>query len=69
MVGAATDPDRVFVQRSEPGCVLRVSRRWTPKLATAATNWLVSVAMPDMRCRKFSAVRSPVMRLRAGPCS
>ena len=36
-------------------------------LETASTNLRVKVAIPDMRPRKFSAVRSPVSSARAGP--
>ncbi len=34
---------------------------------TASTMARVAVAMPDMRCRKLSATRSAVSRLRADP--
>ena len=37
--------------------------------ATMSTSARVAVAVPDSVCRKFSAVRSPVTMLRAGPRS
>src|SRR5690606_15192531 len=50
-----------------PGMVLRVSsrRNWVP--ASASTHCRVKVAMPQRRCRKFSAVRSAVRMARTGP--
>ena len=35
--------------------------------ATMSTSERVAVAVPESVCRKFSAVRSPVTMLRAGP--
>ena len=50
-----------------PGVVLRVSRMTAPVPAMASTYLRVSVATPDRRIRKFSAVRSAVMMLAAEP--
>ena len=50
-----------------PGAVLRVSRMIACVVETASTNLRVKVAIPDMRPRKFRAVRSPVRSARAGP--
>ena len=55
---------------------LQVKCMWQPacgctwqcgRTCTALTMARVAVAMPDMRCRKLSATRSAVSRLRAGP--
>ena len=51
-----------------PGVVLRVSvMRVAQSDGTSSTNARVSVAIPDMRCAKFSATRSAVRMLRALP--
>ena len=52
-----------------PGAVFRVSSIVAEVPAIASTNWRVKVAIPDMRPRKLSAVRSPVRIARAGPAS
>ena len=61
-----TDTAR-FSSRRRSGVVLRVSRIFAFVPATASTNPRVMVAMPDMRCRKFRATRSPVRMPRADP--
>ena len=43
-----------------PGAVLRVSRIWALVPLTASTYFDVNVAIPLMRCRKLSAVRSAI---------
>src|SRR6266851_3506260 len=52
-----------------PGTVLRVSRITTFVPAIASTNCRVKVAIPDIRPRKLSAVRSPLKTARAGPAN
>ena len=47
--------------------VFRVSRIWMVVPFTSAANCREMVAVPERVCRKLSAVRSPVSRLRAGP--
>ena len=49
-----------FSSARRSGVVFRVSRILAPVPSTACTNRRVMVATPDMRCRKFSATRSPV---------
>ena len=49
-----------FSSARSPGVVLRVSRIRAPVPSTACTQRAVSVATPDSRWRKFSAVRSAV---------
>ena len=68
MVLAAAEPDCEFVESYADlarSCACRGSLALVP--ATASTNWRVKVAIPDIRPRKFSAVRSPVSSARAGP--
>src|SRR5262249_15852888 len=48
-----------------PGAVLRVSSTSTPVPRTASTYWCVAVAIPDIRCNRFSAVRSAVSSARS----
>jgi len=56
-----------FCAVRRPGTVLRVSTILTGVPRTRSTKRRVAVAVPDSSCRKFSAVRSPVSTLRAGP--
>src|SRR5262245_13382359 len=56
-----------FSRMRSPGVVLRVSRITPPVPSIALTYSRVSVATPESRMRKFSAVRSAVMRLAAEP--
>ena len=63
-------PARTAARSSErsPGVVLRVSSRVTfGNGASASAYRRVSVAMPERRCRKLRAVRSPVSREPSGP--
>ena len=50
-----------FSSARSVGVVFRVSRI-VMRPAGGSTNWRVRVAMPDKRCRKLSAVRSPASR-------
>ena len=56
-----------FSSARAPGVVLRVSVMRSLAPSAAATKAWVRVAMPDSRCRKFSAVRSPASSAAAGP--
>ena len=67
VVLAAAAPDRVLLQRRQPGVVLRVSRIAALVPATSATNRAVRVAIPLSRWRKFKAVRSNASSERIGP--
>ena len=68
VVGRPAGGHRVLVQRPQaPGAVLRVSSTRTGRPSTAATKAAARVAMPHIRCRKFSAVRSAVRMDRADP--
>ena len=50
-----------------PGVVLRVSVMRAPVPSTASTMARVAVAIPDIRCTRFSAIRSAWSTARAGP--
>ena len=64
VVGRRRRRDGVFLERSQRRRRLpRVEHVMRP--AAASTNWRVRVAMPDSRCRKLSAVRSPTSSARA----
>ena len=56
-----------FSSARRPGVVLRVSRISAPVPSTASTKRRVSVAIPDRRPRRLSAVRSPVRTARVRP--
>ena len=56
-----------FSRRRRPGVVLRVSRILAPVPAMASANRRASVATPERRWMKFSAVRSAVRIGAAGP--
>lgn len=47
--------------------VLRVSRILAAEVPTAEQNCAVSVAMPESRCRKFTATRSAINSERTSP--
>ena len=67
MVAAAAARTAYFSSARSPGVVLRVSRIVAPVPSSASTNRRVSVAMPERRPRRLSAVRSPVRTARRGP--
>ncbi len=67
VVRAAARPDRQLSSARAPGKVLRVSAMRARLPAIAFTKARVRVAIPDRRCRKFSAVRSARSRPRAEP--
>ena len=56
-----------FSNARSPGVVLRVSNILVEGFPTASTNWRVSVAMPQRRCKKLSATRSALRIERARP--
>ena len=56
-----------FSSARSPGVVLRVSRISAPVPSIASTKRRVSVAIPDRRPRRLSAVRSPVRTARVRP--
>ena len=58
-----------FSSARRPGVVLRVSRTAAPVPSTASAQRRVSVAMPDSRHSRFSAVRSPVSSPRVAAVS
>ena len=59
VVVAAADAHGVLVQGTQAGAVLRVSMMRASVPSTALTYSAVWVAMPLIRCRMFSANRSP----------
>ena len=66
--GSCAPPARTayFSSARSVGVVLRVSRT-VMRPPAASTNRRARVAMPESRCRKLSAVRSPISSARAEP--
>lgn len=67
MIAAAAQLYGPFIEQAQAGRCFAVSKIVVGILLTAMTNCRVKVAMPDMRCKKLSATRSPLSKARPGP--